>query len=191
MENAIVERVAKRLGELKESSLRTGCKAPYSVLVDDQYYFVDLYASDDGEAIRLLSECCAECVKAVKESFFSAVPTNEEKERWNEMLYSFGGILFKYNEETDEFDELWIPDSNTLSEIGLVEMEIGEDEEKSVKLTLTEDEVFLLSDGLIKLIENANDAVTLVASSKSAVAAVKVYRDSLQALNTKILGGVK
>lgn len=45
-------------------------------------------------------------------------PTADDKERWDYMIYNCGVSVAKYNELTDEYDEIWSPSQEELDEIG-------------------------------------------------------------------------
>ena len=46
------------------------------------------------------------------------VPTEEEKENWDYMVYNCCVSVLKYNPDTDDYDEHWSPSCEDLEEIG-------------------------------------------------------------------------
>ena len=48
----------------------------------------------------------------------SDVPTGEEADRWNYMIYNSSAGVSKYNPDTDEYEEYWSPSDRQLERIG-------------------------------------------------------------------------
>ena len=57
-------------------------------------------------------------------------------------------------------------------------------------MEFTRDELLLMSEGIIKLIQDASKAIELV-SYDEAQKKIRVHIEDLQALNTKICGSIK
>lgn len=48
------------------------------------------------------------------------IPTEQEKENWDYMIYNCSVYVEKYNEDTDEYEDYWYPSDEELKEIGWV-----------------------------------------------------------------------
>ena len=49
---------------------------------------------------------------------YKSQPTEEQKENWDYMIYNCGVSVYKYNPQTDEYDEVWSPSEEELDSIG-------------------------------------------------------------------------
>lgn len=93
-------------------------RKPY-VMVFDMPSDCDEIEYDSLEAAQNSAEdTLCEWMAQEMATWKSDVPDQEEKDRWDYMIYNFGVSVRKYDPMTDEYFDVWEPDWNELTELG-------------------------------------------------------------------------
>lgn len=97
------------------SRMRPVVRHPYMMLWDNDHAcdgigYDSLGAAQASAEDTLLEWMCQ--TRAEWKDFFN--PTEEELEDYNYMIYNCSAYVAEYNPDTDEYDEYWWPDNDTI-----------------------------------------------------------------------------
>lgn len=96
-------------------------RSPWRVLWDSAHCTDSFACATLAEAKRRTLELHESWLEDARSEFSDPEhPTEDEVERFNQMLYDNSASVEKYNPETDEYDEYWFPSEKDLTKIGWV-----------------------------------------------------------------------
>lgn len=103
-------------------------KAPYAIFWDNGVEACgSIDCKDFEEAKDGAIEMLESWMMSEQEMWKAEIPTEEEKDHWDYMIYNAYAEVRKYNKDTDEYEEEWNIPNETLDKIGWVTFEESEE----------------------------------------------------------------
>ena len=93
-------------------------RAPFKVVIDTDSLTYGFYCSSYGEAHEHVMDTLLEWMADEMSGWKHDEPSDEEKERWDYMIYNCSVCVDKYNPETDEYETVWEPSYEDEHRIG-------------------------------------------------------------------------